>query len=355
MRTFASDNTAPVAPEILEAIARANEGDAVSYGDDPYTERATERLRQIFGADVDPYFVFNGTGANVVALSSLLKPYEAVITPASAHLQTDECGAFERFAGSKVLPVNTPDGKLRIADLQPYAGKLPDEHHSTPRAISISQSTEYGTLYTLPEIRALCEFAHGQGWYVHMDGARIANAAVALGAQLRECTRDQGVDVLSFGGTKNGLLFGEAIVFFDAALHAGAARFVRKQAMQLGFEDALRCRSISRAARGGTLATLRGARQRDGAALRGARSRGPGRAHHPPRSVQRHFCDARSGAHPAAAARVVLLRVRRRTAGSTLDDAPCDASGRRRRVCANDHASNFRACGLSARARHRIS
>lgn len=233
MRTFASDNTAPAASEILSALVQANDGDVVSYGHDPYTERAADRFRHVFGESTGAYFAFNGTGANVVALSCLLRPFEAVICPASAHLQTDECGAFERFTGCKVLPVVTPDGKLRPADLVPYAGKEPDEHHVVPRAISISQSTEYGTLYTPDELRELCTFAHAQGWYVHMDGARISNAAAALGMGLRECTRDAGVDVLTFGGTKNGLVFGETILFFDEALHAGAAPFARKQGMQL--------------------------------------------------------------------------------------------------------------------------
>jgi threonine aldolase len=178
--------------------------------------------------------MFNGTGANVVALSCLVRPYEAVICPASAHLQTDECGAFERFTGCKVLPVATPDGKLRIDDLVPYT--LPpkdDEHHVQPRVVSISQSTEFGTLYTPQELRELCAFAHEHEWLVHVDGARIANAAAALGMGLRECTRDLGVDVLTFGGTKNGLLLGEAIVFFDERLHRGTAKFARKQGMQL--------------------------------------------------------------------------------------------------------------------------
>lgn len=233
LRTFASDNNAPAAPEILQAIVDANEGDAVSYGHDAYTERACARLRQVFGEDADPYFFFNGTGANVVALSTLVKPYEAVIAPASAHLQTDECGAFERFTGSKVLPVETADGKLRVEHLRPYAGKEPDQHHSVPRVVTISQSTEFGTLYAPQEVRELCDFAHAEGWYVHMDGARIANAAAALGTGLRECTRDLGVDVLTFGGTKNGLLFGEAVIFFNKALHGGAAPFARKQGMQL--------------------------------------------------------------------------------------------------------------------------
>lgn len=233
LRTFASDNNAPVAPEILDAIARANEGDAVSYGDDAYTGRALARIREHLGDRADAYFVFNGTGANVMALSCLLKPYEAVVCPSSAHLQTDECGAFERFTGCKVLPVVTDDGKLRVEDLRPYVGGGHDEHHVVPRAISISQATEYGTLYTVDELRELCDFAHAHNLIVHVDGARIANAAVALGKTVREITVDLGVDVLSFGGTKNGLMAGEAVVFFNPTLHAGAAKFARKQSMQL--------------------------------------------------------------------------------------------------------------------------
>lgn len=233
LRTFASDNNAPVAPEILQAIVDANTGDAVSYGHDSLTERALAQLRDVFGADSDAYFVFNGTGANVVGLSCLLKPYEAVMCPATAHLQTDECGAFERFTGCKVLPVASADGKLHIDDLRPYTLGSRDEHHVQPRVISISQSTEFGTLYEPEELRELCRFAHAQGWLVHVDGARIANAAAALGLGLRECTRDLGVDVLSFGGTKNGLLLGEAIVFFDKRLHNDMAPFARKQGMQL--------------------------------------------------------------------------------------------------------------------------
>jgi threonine aldolase len=233
LRTFASDNNAPVAAEILQAIIDANAGDAVSYGDDDFTERALAQLRRVFGDDSDAYFMFNGTGANVVALSCLVKPFEAVICPATAHLQTDECGAFERFTGCKVLPVTSDDGKLHVDDLRPYTLGGHDEHHVQPRVISISQSTEFGTLYTPVELRDLCVFAHEQGWLVHLDGARIANAAAALGLGLRECTRDLGIDVLSFGGTKNGLLLGEAIIFFNRALHGNMALFARKQGMQL--------------------------------------------------------------------------------------------------------------------------
>ncbi len=232
-RTFASDNNAPIAAEILQAIIDANSGDAVGYGHDAYTKRATERFKDIFGSSSDVYFTFNGTGANVVALSCLTQPYEAVICPATAHLQTDECGAFERFAGCKILAVPCDDGKLTLENLKAFAHPSPQEHHVQPRVISLSQSTEFGTLYDPAELRELCAFAHAQGWYVHMDGARISNAAAAQGLGLREATRDLGIDVLSFGGTKNGLLGGEAVVFFERSLHRGAAPFARKQGMQL--------------------------------------------------------------------------------------------------------------------------
>lgn len=232
-RSFASDNAAPVAPEILDAIARANEGDATGYGDDAWTAAAVERFRAHFGAETDVYFTFNGTGANVVALSCLLKPWEAVLCPASAHLQTDECGALERFAGSKVIPVATADGKIAPADLEPHLRAGHEEHHSQPRVISISQSTEYGGLYEPAEISQLCAFAHERGLLVHIDGARIANAAATLGTTPRALTRDLGVDALSFGGTKNGLMFGEAICIFDRKLVGNAPLFARKQGMQL--------------------------------------------------------------------------------------------------------------------------
>lgn len=232
-RSFGSDNNAPVAPEILRAIVDANDGDAVGYGDDVWTTRAIARFKEHFGDRTDVYLTFNGTGANVGALSSLLRPWEAVLAPATAHLQTDECGALERFSGSKVIPIATADGKLRPADVAPYLLAGHGVHFPQPRAISISQAPEFGGLYELHEVRELCAFAHERGLIVHMDGARLANAAVALGATLREATVDLGVDVLSFGGTKNGLMLGEAICFFDSDLHAGAAPYVQKQSMQL--------------------------------------------------------------------------------------------------------------------------
>lgn len=233
-RSFGSDNNAPVAPEIFEALVAANRGDAVGYGEDDWTARATARFRERFGEQTDVFLTFNGTGANVAALSSVLRPWEAVLAPASAHLQTDECGAFERFSGSKVIPIPTGDGKLRPSDLEPYLRAGHDVHFPQPRAVSISQATEFGEVYELDEVRTLCTFAHERGLIVHVDGARIANAAVALGTTLRGATVDLGVDVLSFGGTKNGLMLGEAICFFDPALHGGAGPFVQKQAMQLG-------------------------------------------------------------------------------------------------------------------------
>ncbi len=232
-RSFASDNAAPVAPEILEAIARANGGDAVAYGRDPWTASAIERFREHFGAQTDVYFVLTGTAANIVALSCLVKPWEAVLCPANAHLQVDECNALERFAGAKVIPVQTPDGKLTPELLEPHLLVSPEEHHPQPRVITISQSTEYGDVYEPDEITELCTYAHARGLLVHVDGARIANAAASLGTTPRALTVDLGVDVLSFGGAKNGLMFGEAVCFFDPSLSRAAAPYVRKQAMQL--------------------------------------------------------------------------------------------------------------------------
>ena len=204
-RSFASDNNAPVAPEILQAILDANTGDAIGYGDDPWTARATAKFREHFGAQTDVYFTFNGTGANVVALSCVTRPWEAVLAPASAHLQTDECGAFERFTGSKVIPIPTADGKLRIRDLEPYLLTGHGEHFSQPRVVSISNTTEYGDVYEPEELLELCTFAHARGLLVHVDGARISNAAAALKTTPRAITKDVGVDILSFGGTKKRL------------------------------------------------------------------------------------------------------------------------------------------------------
>jgi threonine aldolase len=232
-RSFGSDNNAPVAPEILQAILDANAGDAVGYGEDAWTARAIARFKLHFGEATDVFFTFNGAGANVAALSSLLRPWEAVLAPASSHLQTDECGALERFSGSKVIPIATADGKLKPTDVEPYLHAGDDVHFAQPRVISISQATELGGVYELDELRELCRFARERDLIVHVDGARLSNAAAALGVDLRRATVDLGVDVLSFGGTKNGLMLGEAICFFNPQLHRGAAAFVQMQSTQL--------------------------------------------------------------------------------------------------------------------------
>ena len=212
-RTFASDNNSGAHPAALIAITDSNDGHVHAYGDDPWTARGIRAIRAHVGEAADVFFVFNGTGANVTALSSRLHNGDCVIAPATAHIATDECGAPERFTGCKVVGVPTADGKLRPADVEPLLAAHGNMHHVQPRVISISQVAETGTVYTPDEVRALADLAHAHGMFVHMDGARLANAAVALDLPIRAFTTDAGVDVLSFGGTKNGLLFGEAVCF----------------------------------------------------------------------------------------------------------------------------------------------
>ncbi len=232
IRGFASDNYAGVHPEVLEALAHANGGHQVAYGEDVYTARLQAVIRSEFGEAAEAYPVFNGTGANVVALTALLPRWGAVIASATAHIHTDEAGAPERVSGLKLLPVPTPDGKLTPHLIATEAWGWGDEHRAQPLAVSITQSTELGTVYTPTEVRAIADFAHGHGMAVHMDGARIWNAAAALAVPFREFTTDAGVDVLSFGGTKNGLLAAEAIVVIDPARVDGMS-FLRKLSMQL--------------------------------------------------------------------------------------------------------------------------
>jgi threonine aldolase len=232
VRLFASDNNAGIHPEILAAIAAANEGDVPAYGADPVTARAVARFREHLGEQVEVFFVFNGTAANVLGLQAMLRPWEAVVCAETAHINVDECGAPERFTGCKLLTVPTPDGKLRPADLDRHLKGFGVEHHAQPRVVSITQSSEYGTVYTPDEVRALSAHARRHGLRLHMDGARIANAAASLGLPLRAVAADAGVDVLSFGGTKNGAMVGEAVVVFDPGLARDFA-FVRKQGMQL--------------------------------------------------------------------------------------------------------------------------
>jgi len=232
IRSFASDNNATVHPEVLEAIARANCGHVVGYGDDSYTESAVRKFRQHFGAEAEVFFVFNGTAANVLSLQALARPFHAVLCPELSHIYTDECGAPEKLAGCKLVPLAAPMGKLTVEAVAHAYHGIGDQHHVQPRVISITQSTEMGTLYKPAEIEALASFAHARDMFLHMDGARISNAAVAQGLTLRQATLDLGVDVLSLGGTKNGLMGVEAVVFFRPEL-AQDFLFVRKQGMQL--------------------------------------------------------------------------------------------------------------------------
>jgi len=232
IRSFASDNNAGVHPEILKAIAMVNQGHVVGYGADPYTAIMVNTFREHFGADVEVFPVFNGTGANCLSLQALTKSYHAVLCAASAHIYTDECGAPEKFTGCKLIPIPTSDGKLTVELVRHAYHGIGDEHHVQPKVISITQATEMGTVYRPEEIRALAQFAREHDLYLHLDGARIANAAASLGQNLRQATRDLGVDVLSFGGTKNGILGGEAVVFFRPEM-AEDFLYLRKQAMQL--------------------------------------------------------------------------------------------------------------------------
>jgi threonine aldolase len=228
---FASDNYAGAHAAVLDAVAAANIGWARAYGDDEWTVRLRARLRELFG-DVEAFPVFNGTGGNVTALAAVLRPFEAVICPETAHINVDECGAPERIAGAKLVDVPTPDGKLTPELLRSRLIGFGDQHHVQARLVSISQSTELGTVYTPDEIEALAGVAHDAGLLLHVDGARLVNAAEALGLELRELTIDRGVDVLTLGGTKSGLLGAEAVVFFRPEL-AGDYLYARKQGTQL--------------------------------------------------------------------------------------------------------------------------
>jgi threonine aldolase len=231
-RGFASDNNAGVHPEILEAIARVNQGHVVAYGDDPYTRSAVKKFEEHFGSDIAVFFTFNGTGANVLSLQALTRSFHSVLCSDFAHIYTDECGAPEKHTGCKLIPLPHQDGKITLASVRHAYHGIGDEHHAQPRVISITQSTEMGTVYQPDEIKALAGFAHDHNMFLHMDGARLANAAASLGQSLRQATRDLGVDVLSFGGTKNGILGGEAVIFFHPE-QGHDFLYLRKQSMQL--------------------------------------------------------------------------------------------------------------------------
>ena len=231
-RGFASDNASGAHPVVLAAISRANDGHVTAYGDDPYTRAAMDLFRRHFGETAEAFLVFNGTGANVLSLQAAARPHQAVICPETAHLAVDECGAPERIAGTKLITLPTPEGKLAPDQIAPATARLGDQHAVQPRVVSVSQATELGTVYRPEEIQDLAASAHERGMILHVDGARICNAAAGLGVDLRAITTDVGVDVLSFGGTKNGLLIGDAVVFLRPGL-ADDFLFIRKQSMQL--------------------------------------------------------------------------------------------------------------------------
>jgi len=232
LHSFASDNYASVHPEVLEAIGRANVGHAVAYGGDELTAEVTDLFVEHFGDDIDVAFAFNGTGANVIGLTLLLRPYQAIICAESAHINTDECGAPERMLGSKLIGLATPHGKLTPELLDDVNRHVGSEHQVQPKVVSITQSTEVGTAYTVDEIQALAEWVHSRDMMLHMDGARLANAAATLGVGLGELGGRAGVDVLTFGATKNGAMGAEAVVVFCPPENL-PIKFVRKQSMQL--------------------------------------------------------------------------------------------------------------------------
>ncbi|PLX19184.1 MAG: threonine aldolase [Salinivirgaceae bacterium] len=229
---FASDNNAGAHPQVLAAMIEANQGHAIGYGDDKYTKQAIELFKKEFGEDTEINFLFTGTATNVMGIMAASRSFNSVICTDTAHINVDECGAPEKITGSKVIAVENVNGKLVPEKVIPLLHGFGFEHHSQPGILSISQVTEMGTVYQPDEIKTLAKLAHDHGMLLHMDGARIANAAVSLNMNFREFTRDCGVDLLSFGGTKNGLIMGEALLFFKPELVQGF-KYLRKQHMQL--------------------------------------------------------------------------------------------------------------------------
>lgn len=232
MISFASDNSSGVHPEIMDAIIKVNTNHVSGYGHDIYTERAINKFKEFFGDGIEVFFVYNGTGANVSALSNITRPFNSIICSDVSHINVDECGSPEKFSGCKLLDLPSVNGKITIEELEKTTKYLGVEHHSQPSVISITQSTEYGTLYSLDEIKEISKFAKKHGMYLHMDGARICNAIVSLNTTFKEMTIDCGVDVLSFGGTKNGMMYGEAVIFLNKDL-AKRFEYTRKQTTQL--------------------------------------------------------------------------------------------------------------------------
>jgi threonine aldolase len=232
MRSFASDNNSGVHPLIMEALIKANQDHAPGYGDDEWTRKADEKIREAFTPDCESYFVFNGTGSNTVALQLITHPFNSIICAETAHIFVDECGAPVKMTGCQICAIPTTDGKLTPELIRPHLVGFNDQHHSQPGAIYLSECTELGTIYTFDELKAITSLAHSNGMKVHMDGARLSNACAALHVSLKALTADAGIDVVSFGGTKNGLMMGECIVIFDKEAQKNAC-FIQKQSAQL--------------------------------------------------------------------------------------------------------------------------
>ena len=232
MKSFASDNNSGVHPLVMDAIVNANAGHTVGYGADEWTRESDACFKKIFGSEIIPYYVFNGTGANMLALQACTNPFHSIITAETGHINVDECGAPSKFTSCMVKEIATPDGKLTPELISQRLHGIGDQHHSQPKVVYLSQVTELGTVYTASEIKAICDFAHANNLYVHMDGSRLANAAAFLNTGLRELTLDCGVDILSLGGTKNGMMMGETVIAFRPEL-AENLKFIRKQSAQL--------------------------------------------------------------------------------------------------------------------------
>lgn len=232
MKTFKSDNTSGVHPSIMDALIKANYEHAIPYGEDPLTFKAEKKIKSLFSKKCSVFLVMNGTGANVIGLGALIKQFQGVICADTAHINVDECGAFEGFTGSKLIQIENRSGKLYPDMIKDELIEIGNEHRSQPKVISISQVTELGTIYSIEELKDLANFAHDNGLYLHVDGARISNAIVSSGFSIDEMICKTGVDMFSFGGTKNGMMFGEAIVSFNKEA-SNQLKYIRKQGMQL--------------------------------------------------------------------------------------------------------------------------
>ncbi len=231
-KSFASDNNSGIHPDIIKAITEVNIGDAKAYGEDDYTKTADEKFREHFGKEVEAYFVFNGTAANALALRAITESFHSIICADVAHINVSECNAVEKFTGCKLITIPSKDGKITIDQVKKHMHVIGEQHSAQPKVISITQATEFGRIYTKNEIEDLADFTHKNNMFLHMDGARLSNAAAALNLSLKELTKDAGVDILSFGGTKNGVMCVEAVILFNKELSKNF-KYIRKQGMQL--------------------------------------------------------------------------------------------------------------------------